>query len=596
MDSSDENVAIPVIDRRGEEFSGTRFPEDFFVYVDEEPGYYEFDRGTIELRPTPGSDNQLLAYWIETDNPEHDGAERWTGERWWKQERVRRQIEREIAERSHGGKLVLPESSPSQWAEMYLTVNHTSVLGYGVTIRTLVWWQGSFWEFDRAKRQYVAVESETMRHRAFRFLERAVCRYTSKDRRVSHAAFDPEPSQARKLVEALAAKCDREMDHASRFWLHPTYRKDMGDPTEMLVFEDRAARVNNWLGEARAARHRGIVWVRDESLFCTEALPYPYPGDDDGSYEQPRPQFVAWLEDRFGHDPGQIEVVQEWFGLCLTNDTQFHKALYVHGPARSGKSTLARLLSKLVGEYNTATPTLRSLTQQFGLSPLVGKPLAIMADAKFTVRDQSVATERLKSIVGEDTIQIERKYRDPQSVRLSTRFVLISNDQLDLRDDSAALAKRMLCLTIPRTFYGSEDPTIELKLEREMPSILIWAIRGLARLRSRGRFVETSLMKAARSEAEEAGSPLRGFVESRLSVTDDHDPRRAPTSRDVYDDYCEWCVDAGVDRKAIYHFVRELMVAEPRIRKTRQTSGERLYLLTGISLLNPSSDARVGRL
>jgi hypothetical protein len=40
-----------------------------------------------------------------------------------------------------------------------------------------------------------------------------------------------------------------------------------------------------------------------------------------------------------------------------------------------------------VGDDNVAGPTLSSLGGEFGLQPLIGKPLAVVSDARFSGRD-----------------------------------------------------------------------------------------------------------------------------------------------------------------------------------------------------------------
>ena len=51
-----------------------------------------------------------------------------------------------------------------------------------------------------------------------------------------------------------------------------------------------------------------------------------------------------------------------------------------------GQPALAREPSRvhtaLMGRENVATPTLASLQTNFGLAPLIGKPLAIISDAR----------------------------------------------------------------------------------------------------------------------------------------------------------------------------------------------------------------------
>jgi putative DNA primase/helicase len=87
--------------------------------------------------------------------------------------------------------------------------------------------------------------------------------------------------------------------------------------------------------------------------------------------------------------------------------------LLIVGPTRGGKGTIARIQGKLIGPSNVAGPTLSSLNGDFGMAPLIGKPLAVISDARLDAgRDASVVVERLLAISGEDTITVNRKHRD----------------------------------------------------------------------------------------------------------------------------------------------------------------------------------------
>ena len=98
------------------------------------------------------------------------------------------------------------------------------------------------------------------------------------------------------------------------------------------------------------------------------------------------------------------------------------------GPKRSGKGTIARVLTTLLGEANACAPTLAGLATNFGLQPLIGKLLAIIGDARLSGRvDVHVIAERLLSISGEDLITIDRKYQDAWTGKLPTRFLLMSS-------------------------------------------------------------------------------------------------------------------------------------------------------------------------
>ena len=57
-----------------------------------------------------------------------------------------------------------------------------------------------------------------------------------------------------------------------------------------------------------------------------------------------------------------------------------------------------------------------------------------------------IAVERLLSISGEDTLTIDRKYRDPWTGRLPTRFMILTNELPRFTDSSGALASRFVDL------------------------------------------------------------------------------------------------------------------------------------------------------
>ena len=78
----------------------------------------------------------------------------------------------------------------------------------------------------------------------------------------------------------------------------------------------------------------------------------------------------------------------------------------------------------------------------------------------FGVRDpsnDSVITERLLSISGEDSLTVDRKYREPWTGKLPSRFLILSNELPRLTDSSGALASRFVMLTMVTSFYGRED-------------------------------------------------------------------------------------------------------------------------------------------
>ena len=167
-------------------------------------------------------------------------------------------------------------------------------------------------------------------------------------------------------------------------------------------------------------------------FFTTTGVNYSFDPD------APDPiQWLRFLGSLWPDDFQSVLTLCEFFGYCLTADTSLQKLLMIVGPKRSGKGTILRILRALVGSMNVAAPTLSSLCERFGLWPLLGKSVAVISDARLSGRaDQAVIVERILSITGEDAQTVDRKNLQPVTVKLPTRFVIVTNELPRLGDAS----------------------------------------------------------------------------------------------------------------------------------------------------------------
>jgi P4 family phage/plasmid primase-like protien len=202
------------------------------------------------------------------------------------------------------------------------------------------------------------------------------------------------------------------------------------------------------------------LYEHDPRLFNMVAVPFAF---DPGA---PVPErWLQFLDDLWPGDPDAIAALQQWFGYLVSGDTSLHKILLLVGPLRSGKGTIARVLTALVGRANVTGPTLASLGTNFGLQDLIGKSLAVVADARLGT-GASVVVERLLSISGEDTLTVDRKYRNHWTGQLSTRFVIISNELPHFGDASGAIASRFVVLTLNKSWLGQDRSPTDCRAAR----------------------------------------------------------------------------------------------------------------------------------
>jgi putative DNA primase/helicase len=129
-----------------------------------------------------------------------------------------------------------------------------------------------------------------------------------------------------------------------------------------------------------------------------------------------------------------------------------------------------------------------------------------------------VVVERLLSISGEDNLTVDRKYRECWTGRLSTRFVILTNELPRLSDSSGALASTFIPLVLTKSFYGSENPLLTDDLLTEAPAIFNWALEGLDRLNQRGYFLNPDSAKDAIQQLEDLSSPISAFIRDMCLV------------------------------------------------------------------------------
>jgi putative DNA primase/helicase len=456
------------------------------------------------------------------------------------------------------GRLVLSPKRTLPTAEAFVREFYRHPEG-----RTLLNYAGMFlaWQYNH----YREVEDESLRQRLQPWLHDAL-RYIYNPRtKVSTLTnFDSNPGTVKAALDSL-----RTYVHIPALLTPPAWLDNQaGRPLPQDILPCRSAL---W--------HLPTLTTLPSTpkLFVTHALGCDY----DPKAVEPT-GWLAFLNQVFPGDAEAIALLQTWFGYSLTTDTSLQKMLLLVGAKRSGKGTIARVLTRLLGTDNVCGPTISSLASQFGLQPLLGKSLAIVSDARFTGDNVATVVERLLCISGEDTLTVDRKFQTSVTMKLSTRFMFLTNELPKMSETSGALANRFLILRFTQSFLGKEDPDLTNKLVLELPGILRWAVAGWHKLRAQGRFATSESSKEGVEQLEEICSPVATFVRdcchTGLAYKCD--------LRDLYEAWKTWCQDNGRDYPgSVQTFGRDLSAAVPTARTRRnQVTGR---FVEGVGLVNP---------
>jgi putative DNA primase/helicase len=273
--------------------------------------------------------------------------------------------------------------------------------------------------------------------------------------------------------------------------------------------------------------------------------------------EAPCERWLKFLDEIFVNDPDKtdkIQLLQEWFGYCVTPDNSYHKFIWMVGKGGNGKSVILDILECLVGSKNVSNAHIERLADKGVRAELENKLVNFSAEmgSEATVEDGY-----LKTIVSGDVIEAERKYKPSFSFRPYVRLVGSTNHLPRLLDLSDGFFRRAIILTFNRQFSDAERiPKLADKMAAvELPGILAWAVRGLKNLHERGYFVIPASSAEALYQYKLDSDPDRLFFEECLVA----DPRgQGMSPNEIYEGYSCWCKASGYRAKAKNNFGKRL--------------------------------------
>lgn len=362
------------------------------------------------------------------------------------------------------------------------------------------WWRGDFYRFIGA--QYRTWPDDSVESWVYR--ECGAAAYEDEEGEV--VDWNPGPQRVNGVIHALGRSV--------------LYRESDDEAEDS---PDAIACANGVLTPHGLMPHH-------PARFNLHALPFAY--DPAAAC----PAWEAFLESALPGDGGAQRFVREWFGYTLSGRTDLQKIASFFGVKRSGKGTIARVLTALLGAEVVTSPTLEKLATQFSEAPLIGKRLAILSDVRWNARATAEAVPILLAISGEDGRSVPRKNRSDWNGKLPARFLVMSNDAPMFADASGALASRMIHVRFRVSFYGREDLTLLDRLLGELPGILNWALAGLRDLDARGRFLPPESSVEADEQVRRMASPVGAFLMDRTELI-----RSGEASiRELYAAYRTW--------------------------------------------------------
>jgi phage/plasmid-associated DNA primase len=162
--------------------------------------------------------------------------------------------------------------------------------------------------------------------------------------------------------------------------------------------------------------------------------------------------------------------------LCFSvNDIDTWQVIpFLKGIARSGKSTLITKVFRKFYNADDVRTLSNNVEKKFGLSSIYDAFMFIAPEVK---GDLQLEQAEFQSIVSGEDVSIAVKHEKAKSFEWTTPGVLGGNEVPNWKDNSGSVLRRILTWNFGKQVKDA-DPTLEYKLDAELPVILQKCIRA----------------------------------------------------------------------------------------------------------------------
>lgn len=299
---------------------------------------------------------------------------------------------------------------------------------------------------------------------------------------------------------------------------------------------------------------------------------------------------MNYLEYAMEGDQERMDLLQEWAGYLLTNTNYLQKFLVLEGEGGNGKTVYFAAIRAMLGPENVSSVPLENFSGRFDLATTIGKAANISGDVG---EIDSVAEGALKQFTGGDCMSFDRKGLTPIEVIPTAKLMMAWNLRPRFKDRSMGVWRRMIIVPFQREVEESRKiqgmDSYDFWLNSgELPAILRWAIEGLDRLNTMGRFTYSEVCAKAAQEYRQESNPAGDFLTDHIQESSES----RISCKWLYELYRLWCRETGHSYPlAQNQFGKEVFRKFPRSERRKQrTDGleasendrSRIWYYTGI--------------
>lgn len=279
-----------------------------------------------------------------------------------------------------------------------------------------------------------------------------------------------------------------------------------------------------------------------------------------------------------------VKALMETIGYIISDNTEKRKSGFFVGATRSGKSTLAELVSMIVLPASKVKHyTLGQMAQNFST--------ANVASAKLNISDElDVTTNRslelFKTLVSGSEMSLQQKYDQDIEIRPRVKLLFCCNGLPNFRSmDIRAVIDRMLVIDFPQTVPENErDDNLVNKLYDERDVIFSIAVQAYIESRKVG-FTKLPAVQEMFNALITENDSLENFIAEIVEAC----PEGKVATNRLYEAYTKYCVDNAVKAKTRNELKAAIITKIPdtecrKVRDKEFRNGASVQGIAGIML------------
>ncbi|MFM9603574.1 phage/plasmid primase, P4 family [Streptomyces turgidiscabies] len=252
--------------------------------------------------------------------------------------------------------------------------------------------------------------------------------------------------------------------------------------------------------------------------------------------------FLAWA---FNGNLDMIEYIQDMFGTILIGNNRHQVAFFLYGPGQSGKSTIANVAHRLVGDYAIQSELSVFSDSNNGhndaLAQLANKRLAIFSE---TEEGRSMNESMFKKFTGETTLTASFKGKTGFTFDVKFTPLITGNHRPAVKFDSGVKRRIKVIEFMNVISDADKDPDlVEKMFANEGPGILAWAVQGAVRMANARTVEDPPEVKEAVERYAAENDHLGHFLRDSLEFVEG----QFMTSKELWAIYQVWLDGGGTD-------------------------------------------------